>query len=41
MSLSTHKKDAGINPADEFVDPIGRPRRITDNGVPLRELIGA
>ena len=31
----------GINPADEFLDPLGRPRRITDNGAALRELIGA
>ena len=31
----------GLDPAAEFVDPIGRPRRLTDNGVPLRELIGA
>lgn len=31
----------GVDPASEFVDPIGRPRRVTDNGQPLRELIGA
>jgi len=30
----------GLNPADEFLDPIGRPRRLTDNGTALRELIG-
>lgn len=30
----------GLNPADEFLDPTGRPRRLTDNGTPLRELIG-
>jgi hypothetical protein len=30
----------GLNPADEFIDPIGRPRRLTDNGAALRELIG-
>jgi hypothetical protein len=31
----------GLDPAAEFVDPVGRPRRLTDNGQPLRELIGA
>jgi len=31
----------GIDPAAEFVDPIGRPRLVTDNGQPLKELIGA
>lgn len=31
----------GLDPASEFIDPIGRPRRLTDNGQPLRELIGA
>lgn len=31
----------GLDPAAEFLDPIGRPRRLTDNGQPLRELIGA
>jgi hypothetical protein len=31
----------GIDPAAEFVDPVGRPRRVTDNGQPLKELIGA
>ena len=30
----------GLNPADEFMDPTGRPRRLTDNGTALRELIG-
>lgn len=30
----------GLDPASEFIDPIGRPRRLTDNGQPLRELIG-
>jgi hypothetical protein len=30
----------GVDPAAEFVDPIGRPRRVTDNGQPLKELIG-
>ena len=30
----------GLDPASEFMDPLGRPRRLTDNGVPLRELIG-
>ena len=31
----------GIDPASEFLDPIARPRRVTDNGIPLRELVGA
>ncbi|MDR3401814.1 MAG: DUF1501 domain-containing protein [Chthoniobacter sp.] len=31
----------GLDPASEFIDPLGRPRRLTDNGQPLRELIGA
>lgn len=31
----------GIDPAGEFIDPLGRPRRITDNGNALRELVGA
>jgi len=31
----------GLDPAAEFVDPVGRPRRLTDNGQPLHELIGA
>jgi len=30
----------GLDPAGEFIDPLGRPRRLTDNGEPLRELIG-
>jgi len=30
----------GLDPASEFIDPTGRPRRLTDNGQPLRELIG-
>ncbi len=30
----------GLNPAHEFLDPAGRPRRITDKGTALRELIG-
>ncbi|MEP6667891.1 MAG: DUF1501 domain-containing protein [Chthoniobacter sp.] len=30
----------GLDPAGEFIDPLGRPRRLTDNGQPLRELIG-
>jgi len=30
----------GLDPASEFIDPIGRPRRLTDNGQPLREIIG-
>jgi hypothetical protein len=30
----------GLDPAREFIDPTGRPRRVTDSGQPLRELIG-
>lgn len=30
----------GVNPNGEFLDPLGRPRMITDAGVPLRELVG-
>jgi hypothetical protein len=31
----------GLDPASEFVDALGRPRRLTDNGQALRELVGA
>jgi hypothetical protein len=31
----------GIDPSGEFVDPLGRPRGITDSGQALHELIGA
>ena len=31
----------GIPPGSEFIDPLGRPRRLTDDGAPLRELAGA
>ena len=31
----------GIASSAEFLDPIGRPRSVTDNGQPLREVIGA
>ncbi len=31
----------GVNPGGEFVDPMGRPRMITDAGFALRELVGA
>jgi hypothetical protein len=31
----------GIQPNREFLDPIQRPRLVTDSGVPLRELAGA
>ena len=31
----------GLDPASEFVDPLGRPRRLTDNGEVLREIVGA
>jgi uncharacterized protein (DUF1501 family) len=30
----------GLDPAGEFIDPLSRPRRLTDNGRPLRELTG-
>jgi hypothetical protein len=30
----------GIHPNDEFLDPIQRPRLVTDSGTPLRELVG-
>ena len=29
----------GISPTAEFLDPLGRPRMVTDNGTPIRELI--
>ncbi len=31
----------GINPAGEFVDLLGRPRLLTSNATPIRELVGA
>jgi hypothetical protein len=31
----------GIEPDREFMDPVQRPRRVTDDGVPLREIVGA
>ncbi|HWB03838.1 MAG TPA: DUF1501 domain-containing protein [Verrucomicrobiales bacterium] len=31
----------GIDPASEFLDPLQRPRRVTDGGVVLKELAGA
>ena len=31
----------GINPHGEFMDPLGRPRMLTNSGVALRELVGA
>jgi hypothetical protein len=31
----------GIAPNTEFLDPIGRPRLLTDGGTPIRELVGA
>lgn len=31
----------GLDPTSEFVDPTNRPRRLTDSGLPLRELVGA
>ena len=30
----------GINPAAEFLDPLQRPRSVTNGGVPLKELAG-
>jgi hypothetical protein len=30
----------GIRPNHEFLDPIQRPRPVTDAGTPLRELVG-
>jgi hypothetical protein len=30
----------GIHPHHEFLDPIQRPRLVTDSGVPLREITG-
>jgi hypothetical protein len=30
----------GIPAGGEFIDPLGRPRRLTDDGVALRELVG-
>lgn len=30
----------GIDPRGEFIDPLQRPRRVTDDGVPLKELVG-
>lgn len=31
----------GIDPRSEFIDPSQRPRSVTDNGLPLREIVGA
>ncbi len=31
----------GIAPNAEFMDPLNRPRSVTDSGVPIRELVGA
>jgi hypothetical protein len=30
----------GVDPRAEFIDPIGRPRLVTDSGQPLHEMIG-
>jgi len=30
----------GVDPAGEFIDPLGRPRMLTDAGVALREIVG-
>jgi hypothetical protein len=31
----------GINPRSEFMDPLGRPRMVTNSGLALRELVGS
>jgi hypothetical protein len=31
----------GLAPGAEFLDPVGRPRSLTDGGVPIRELVGS
>jgi hypothetical protein len=31
----------GLNPSSEFLDPLGRPRMLTNNGTPLSELIAS
>lgn len=31
----------GISPSAEFMDPVNRPRPVTDGGTPIRELVGA
>jgi hypothetical protein len=31
----------GLSPSAEFMDPLGRPRPLTDGGTPIRELVGA
>ncbi len=31
----------GISPTAEFMDPVNRPRPVTDGGSPIRELVGA
>jgi hypothetical protein len=31
----------GIAPNAEFMDPLNRPRSVTDSGIPIRELVGA
>lgn len=30
----------GLSPNAEFIDPVGRPRPLTDGGTPIRELVG-
>lgn len=30
----------GLSPSAEFMDPLGRPRPLTDGGTPIRELVG-
>jgi hypothetical protein len=31
----------GVSPSAEFLDPLGRPRTVTDGGTPIREIVGA
>jgi len=31
----------GLSPSAEFLDPLGRPRTLTDGGTPIREIVGA
>ena len=30
----------GLSPSAEFLDPLGRPRPVTDGGTPIREIVG-
>ena len=31
----------GVSPSAEYIDPLGRPRPVTDGGSPIRELVGS